>query len=317
MRTETPRYHSKILCLTLVLLLLVPFVFMLLQPAKISARGESYSLESNNRNEFKRWLSGTELNLQTYNSSKVKPLAFRVIGSGGAFGGKNLAIPYDKVDTNNNTLLFMKRVSCTFAKGGNFKDEIYRYVITLAIDRTPSIVTSSRVNASLSIGLYAKSTDGGGSFNLINKSDVGGIPQKCIPGIKNQGVITDALAGNSFMVHKGTVSVVSNKQNPSLKPGAGGGDGGGGADADADSPDEIDCQGGFGFGWIICPIFELGANMTQEVFDRMITPMMSNVPVKTSGPFYSAWQNFRILGNLVLVGAMLLLVYGMIRNGGR
>lgn len=89
---------------------------------------------------------------------------------------------------------------------------------------------------------------------------------------------------------------------------------GGGADA---SVNDVDCSGGGALGWIICPVFELGANMTQDVFDNIIRPMMEQVPVDTKGPFYAAWNNFRFLGNIVLIGAMLALVYAQARGGGR
>lgn len=86
---------------------------------------------------------------------------------------------------------------------------------------------------------------------------------------------------------------------------------------DDESVNDIDCSGGGALGWIICPVFELGANMTQDVFDNIIRPMMEQVPVSTKGPFYAAWNNFRFLGNIVLIGAMLALVYAQARGGGR
>lgn len=80
------------------------------------------------------------------------------------------------------------------------------------------------------------------------------------------------------------------------------------ASNDTSDTDDIDCQGGFGLGWIICPIFELGANMTNDVFNKLIKPMMTNVPVSASGGFYNAWQGFRILANIIMVMALLIMV---------
>lgn len=80
-----------------------------------------------------------------------------------------------------------------------------------------------------------------------------------------------------------------------------------------------DCQGGGALGWILCPIFELGANATKEAFDHVLKPMLENVPVtyESTDPSFKAWQNFRVIGNIVLIGAMLAIVYAQARGGGR
>ncbi len=82
---------------------------------------------------------------------------------------------------------------------------------------------------------------------------------------------------------------------------------------------DLDCEGSFGFGWILCPVYELGANTTSTAFNDIIKPMLEDVPVNTkqNSGFYKAWNNFRVLANVVLVGAMLVLVYGMSRGDGR
>lgn len=87
--------------------------------------------------------------------------------------------------------------------------------------------------------------------------------------------------------------------------------------AEAETRD-VDCKGGGFMGWFLCPAFELGANVTSDAFENVIKPMLENVPVSANrnDPFYKAWSNFRLIGNIILVGAMLVLVYGQLRGGG-
>ncbi len=101
------------------------------------------------------------------------------------------------------------------------------------------------------------------------------------------------------------------KENPSgSTPGSPGGA------ADAENPDNCE-QGQFGLTWIICPIIDLGQSVSEEVFGTFLEPLLKDVPINTdqNNGGYAAWQSFRILANIVLVGAMLTLVYGMIRGG--
>ena len=70
-------------------------------------------------------------------------------------------------------------------------------------------------------------------------------------------------------------------------------------------------------GWILCPIIDLAANFTSFVFENFVQPFLEDVPVTTnpSDPTYKAWQQFRLIGNIVLVGTMLAVVYAQVRGG--
>ena len=80
-----------------------------------------------------------------------------------------------------------------------------------------------------------------------------------------------------------------------------------GCDADFTSP----------VAWIMCPIIEGVADATDFMFDELITPMLTNVPISTSPDdrSYKTWLGFRFIANILLVGAMLILVYGIVRSG--
>lgn len=96
---------------------------------------------------------------------------------------------------------------------------------------------------------------------------------------------------------------------------------GGGAEAAGlqDTKDQVDCEFAFNSppSWFICPLIDLGVNMTDTVFQNIIRPMLENVPV-TSDPkqgVYIAWQQFRIIANVLLVGSLLVIVYSQARGG--
>ncbi len=82
--------------------------------------------------------------------------------------------------------------------------------------------------------------------------------------------------------------------------------------------DQADCDAagsGFGLAWIACPVIDAGVGMTDWVFSNLIEPLLRDVPISTDGAYYKAWQTFRIFGNIILVGALLLMVFA--QNFGR
>lgn len=97
-------------------------------------------------------------------------------------------------------------------------------------------------------------------------------------------------------------------------PGGRGGGSGGGEDPDCDT------QLGSVLSWILCPVIDMATSTTNYIFKDILQPLLEDVAVDTNpnGPdsgAYKAWQGFRLLGNILLVGAMLILVYGAARGG--
>ncbi len=92
-----------------------------------------------------------------------------------------------------------------------------------------------------------------------------------------------------------------------------------GASATANDPStkEDPCRAtGTPLTWIICPMLELGMNMTDFVFKDLVQPLLSDVPVSTNSndDSYKAWKQFRILGNIILIGTLLAVVYAQARS---
>lgn len=70
--------------------------------------------------------------------------------------------------------------------------------------------------------------------------------------------------------------------------------------------------------WIICPIFQGAADMSEWILNTIITPFLLTSPIDTSAsnPLYQVWSNFRIYGDIFLVIALLVLVFGQSIGGG-
>lgn len=101
-----------------------------------------------------------------------------------------------------------------------------------------------------------------------------------------------------------------------IKPDAGP-DSPGGADAAGDDETQS-CSGeGLSLGWVLCPVVEVVSNFGQTVFQDYIQPMMEQnaLSLKPDDPFYKSWQGFRFLGNVLLIGSLLAIVYSQTRGG--
>lgn len=68
--------------------------------------------------------------------------------------------------------------------------------------------------------------------------------------------------------------------------------------------------------WMMCPLIDLGTSLTDFVFKDIVKPLLSDIPVspETDDPAYRAWQGFRFLANIMLIGTMLAIVYAQVRG---
>lgn len=69
--------------------------------------------------------------------------------------------------------------------------------------------------------------------------------------------------------------------------------------------------------WIACPLIDIGVSATDTIFQKFLVPMLETVPVstKTNHGSYLAWQQFRIIANILLVGTLLMVVYSQAKGG--
>jgi hypothetical protein len=85
-----------------------------------------------------------------------------------------------------------------------------------------------------------------------------------------------------------------------------------------DEEQGVECEKGAGvLGWILCPVITNGIEFTNTVYGEFIEPLLENVPISTdpSDGSYKAWQQFRLIGNLMLVATMLAVVYSQLKGG--
>ncbi len=104
--------------------------------------------------------------------------------------------------------------------------------------------------------------------------------------------------------------------NPPNRPGAADATAAANATETPGSNTDCDTLDGGPLQWILCPIINLGANGTDYIFNQMIKPLLTDVPVGNSPEDrgYQAWQSFRVLGNVFLVGCLLAIVFAQVRT---
>lgn len=106
----------------------------------------------------------------------------------------------------------------------------------------------------------------------------------------------------------------SNKNSPSL----GSADGANNVANNAHDSNPTCQTGGFGLNWIICPVFNTVANFCDWMFEYLVQPFLRTSPISTdpNDPSYKIWSQFRILGNIFLIIALLVIVFGQSIGGG-
>ncbi len=89
------------------------------------------------------------------------------------------------------------------------------------------------------------------------------------------------------------------------------------AKIDSTPKETADCESATssGMSWILCLLIE-GASEANDTIFSMIQPLLKNVPVGNSpeDSGYIAWQSFRVLGNVFLVGCLLAIVFAQVRT---
>ena len=76
--------------------------------------------------------------------------------------------------------------------------------------------------------------------------------------------------------------------------------------------------GGDPLNWILCPVFNSAAGFADWLFANIVVPFLRTSPVSTdpADSTFKIWSNFRIYGNIFLVIALLVVVFGQAIGGG-
>ncbi len=85
---------------------------------------------------------------------------------------------------------------------------------------------------------------------------------------------------------------------------------------DANDQPDCDLQLKSTLSWIICPLVDLGVGLTDTILSNFVQPFLDSVPVstETKSGTYKAWQQFRVLANVLLIGTLLVVVYSQIKG---
>ncbi len=88
-----------------------------------------------------------------------------------------------------------------------------------------------------------------------------------------------------------------------------------------DAEDKATCEtAGNAAGWIICPFYNMFAEGTAFFYKSILQPFLTTPPVDVTpgaeNKTFEAWSNFRFYGNMFLVIAMIIIVFGQSIGGG-
>ena len=112
------------------------------------------------------------------------------------------------------------------------------------------------------------------------------------------------------------VSIGSTSKGPGGGSGSGNGSGSSSGASDNTSPS---CEsGGFSLNWIMCPVFNAVAESADWFFNSILQPFLITSPITTDAtdPGYKIWSSFRVYGNIFLIIALLVVVFGQSIGGG-
>ena len=80
------------------------------------------------------------------------------------------------------------------------------------------------------------------------------------------------------------------------------------------------CENGFGLAWILCSVISGLASFILNLYRSIIDPILkepqSSMLLNVKQPYFQVWSNFRIYGDIVLVIALLVIVFGESIGGG-
>jgi hypothetical protein len=79
------------------------------------------------------------------------------------------------------------------------------------------------------------------------------------------------------------------------------------------------CEGTLGpLGWILCSVFTTVGDIVQWILTNIIQPFLITAPISTdpASSSYQVWSSFRVYGDIFLVFALLVVVFGQSIGGG-
>jgi len=186
--------------------------------------------------------------------------------------------------------------------------------------------TVSFTSASKDTTQYVNGGRAGGSTTSGTQDlAISDVPSSCLPSglsksspTKNIALQNYALLGSSAQKNWPGVTS-SSKQNVTANATANQGSGGNGGSSDTTPSCEAS---GFSLSWVLCPIIEGAAKASDGIYHNLIQPMLKTQPINLNDPthdpthLYDIWTHFRIYGDIFLLIALLVIVFGESIGGG-
>ena len=240
------------------------------------------------------------------NGSSNAILSVPLQQNGGTCNMTSLEVVISSADLSNSKIMWLDsaQLKAVVGFGGIGANETFTKKGTTFFrdnEKGQQCIDQAVVSAN-NVNVFELSSEAGG----IRGDQVGqaGIPSTCRV-VKINGVNVTSMAQARSLVDN--PMTLAGQTNASKPPGSG------------DTGEDVNtCDVKFNskISWIICPVVELGIGATDRIFSDFIQPLMEDVPVSTNSDdgAYKAWQQFRLIGNIVLVGAMIAVVYAQIKG---
>lgn len=247
-----------------------------------------------------------------------------VYGKGGNYGNSPRGFQYDSQATSLNRKSSEGKVvtyiGTFFCGKDGLKNSLENGDIELKLKA--EIVLGSNFNQvrvfNDTVGFVSAQTEGASLGS--NSLKVEQVPSNCLP----NGVSKNGPSRNVQFQNYNLLLNSSKNQWPGVKSSASQS-----ADQNPDQQEETStdntpsCEsGGNPLSWILCPIINTLADAIDAIYGELVQPLLETKPVNLTEPendptnTFEIWANFRIYGNVILVIALLVLIFGQSIGGG-
>lgn len=344
--------QNQFLILSFALLFIISAAYPVVRPSLASAQGETYILYYPKDEQIKQTLKKLYDDGEKIDDKNRQYVS--ILASGGTlFGDEPQRMVYDidvnkqmsdrggGADNDSDEQFFSKVYYCNQATGdrswttpsGTSKYYRITYAIGMKVSDADELF-NTKIHKDVWVGatkiqLITPATPGpdgqpGEEQNTetikeLKDSDGPGELGDDIDKITNAKCRPSPVGGPSKIQVKNYYSATSEAEKQKVQgllAAANSGSNGSGSNLNGDN--QPNCENtGNAMSFVVCPFIDGIANTSDWIFDSVVEPLLKNVPVGTApdDPGYKAWQGFRIIGNVFLIGALLSVVYYQAKGG--
>lgn len=246
------------------------------------------------------------------NNAQLNLSSTKIYAGGSAFnsGAKKTVLDFHSFQksTGGGTVVYKKTLSCTI-RGKSVRTYL---TVNLPLDNNFDKKTSYFGTESVK-SYEITDYNGDGSYERMEEGDFGKVhSSSCFM----KSMASDALKSVTIKNYQKLSRADKNSWNGLSTASDDRGD------LSEPSPEEAkeqpDCDASLNspLSWVLCPVIDLGAALTDFIFQTFVRGLLEEVPIsaETDDGGYLAWQQFRMLANIMLVGTLLAIVYGQVKG---